>query len=223
MASMKTWNNNVQRQKIWHPANRLLAWCAFTIYISDVPLGQLLGITFTTILIAMYMVPQALKRSVRRMRWLFLTLIIVFAWSTPGVYVASSWYAPSIDGLYSGAQQALRLLSVIASLQISLQGMDQTMLLSACYQLSQPFVWLRVDTARFAVRLGLTLRYAEQWLIGPSQISWRMLGKALDAISETTLPTKISIEILPFSRADRWMSIGLLLFMVLLFVSSIWI
>jgi hypothetical protein len=154
------------------------------------------------------------------MRWLLLALIATFAWSTPGVYVTSSWYAPSVEGMYAGVEHALRLIGVLASLQIALQGMDQTRLLSACYQLSRLMLMQDNTSVRFAIRLGLTLQYAEQWLLDTSKLSWRTLGSAFDTI-EDKLPADIAVEIMPVSRTDRWISLGLVLCGVVLLIIRI--
>jgi hypothetical protein len=203
-----------------HPANRLLAWVIVIVSLSLVSI-KLLAVAVVMIgLTAMRWVPTLLWRSLRRMRWLLLALIITFAWSTPGVYITSSWYAPSIEGIYAGVEQALRLIGIVASLQIALYGMNQTMLLSACYQLGRVCCLPDRINARFAMRLGLTLQYAEHWLMDTSTLSWQNLSAAFDDTKDT-LPADITVEIMPFSRTDRWVSVGLALGCALLLISRV--
>ena len=204
-----------------HPANRLLAWGVLTLYLSSASFNVLIIMTTMIMIMAIGWVPDPLWRSLRRMRWLLVALMVTFAWSTPGVYFASSWYAPSVEGVYAGIEQVLRLISVLASLQIALKGMNQTMLLSACYQLSRPFTCFNGNTERFAVRLALTLQYAEQWLIGRSALSWRTLGSVFDTLAQDTVQEEGEVTLLPFSRLDRWISCGFVIGIVLLSIISI--
>lgn len=206
---------------MWHPANRLLAWCALTLWVSILPFMPLMGCTFALIFIAYKVVPHALKRSLYRIRWLLLSLLIIFAWNTPGVYLIRGWYAPSVEGLYMGVQHILRIMVAIVGLQIVLRKMDVSMLLSACYQLSWPLRIFGLNSERFAVRLGLTLQYAERWLIDKNRFSWRTLGIEFDTIARQTVVPGMVVEILPFSEMEKVVSLGWVFFILLFVVSRI--
>lgn len=170
------------------------------------------------ILIALIWTPKALKRSFYRTRWLLIAMIVIFSWSTPGIYTFSAWYAPTIEGIYAGGEQALRLMAVIASLQIALRGMDQVALLSACYYLIYPFQWIGINTTAFAIRLGLTLEYAKAWLEDKEKLSWQKLGMLLDEIDKGCYIQKGEVEMIALSLMDRWVGIGLLGLFVLMIV-----
>lgn len=199
-----------------HPANRLLLWCGASICLAALPFKFVLGVVPVMVCVALLRTPLAVKRSLRRMRWLLLALIGVFAWNTPGVYVTSSWYAPSQEGIVLGIEQALRLIGVVASLQLALSGMTQSMLLSACYQLCRPFSLLSIDGTRFAVRLGLTLQYAEQWLTESAKISWQQLSQIFSDTAQDTPHEEGSIEIMSFSVTDIAVSIGVIAAIILI-------
>ena len=212
IATMKSWCYRLKKGTFLHPANRLLAWSAWVIYLSGVSYSILAVLTAVLVVAAAWIAPQAFWRSMRRMRWLLCALVVIFAWNTPGVYVMSSWYAPSIEGLSAGIKQALYLIGVIASLQMTLHKMDQALLLSACYQLTRPFTWIGVDNTSFAIRLGLTLHYAEQWLTKNRTIAWQNLGSVFDDIAATQPDTQqiVDVIVVPFSDFDSWVSVGML-------------
>ena len=54
----------------------------------------------------------------RRARWLLLSILLIYAFATPGEYVGAlpDSIAPTYEGLHSGAVQALRLVAMLAAL-----------------------------------------------------------------------------------------------------------
>lgn len=194
-----------------HPAHRLLIWGIFILLMAHISFYALCIISMIVLLLAFFLTPKAIKRSFYRIRWLLMTMLVIFAWSTPGVYIFSSWYAPTVEGLYDGCEQVLRLMLVIASLQIALLSINQIGLLSACYYLLYPLRWLGIDSRIFSLRLGLTLAYAKTWLESNAKLNWQQLAMRLDEIENNQDDNKVTeIEIIPFSPKDRWIYIGLL-------------
>lgn len=192
-----------------HPAHRLLIWGIFILLMAHVSFYVLCVISIIVLLLALVLAPKSIKRSFYRIRWLLITMLVIFAWSTPGVYVFSSWYAPTLEGVYDGCEQALRLMVVIASLQIVLFGVNQMGLLSACYYLLYPLRWLGIDSHIFSLRLGLTLAYAKTWLESNAKLNWQRLAMCLDDIENNQDNKVTEIEIIPFSMRDKWIYIGL--------------
>lgn len=98
----------------------------------------------------------------RRMRWLWLSLVVIYFWFTPGVAVVpvpDAWAAwvPTAEGLALGALRiaALALMAVTAGLLLHLTSREQ--LFAALHWLIAPLGLFGVPRERVAVRVALTL------------------------------------------------------------------
>ena len=105
---------------------------------------------------------QAAWRLLRRMRWLFLSIAVIYLWFTPGAPLipgAASFAAwlPTVDGLWLGALRisALALMATAAALLLSVTARDE--ILGALRWLMAPLGRLRFPDERFAVRVALSL------------------------------------------------------------------
>ena len=203
-----------------HPASLILIWLAFAFCIPWLRPAELSAIVF------LFSLPLLLRHSahylklLRRSRWLLISLILVYAFVTPGVAAISvlGAYSPSREGLLSGALQALRLISLLATLALLLATTSRDRILAGLYFLLRPFVLIGVDVDRVAARIWLTLHYAEQSGQGEQRRSgeWReRLQAALHGSGQEM--TSIQLEIGRFSRLDyavllcSALAIGLLL------------
>jgi len=100
----------------------------------------------------------------RRTRWIIFSLMIIYAFLTPGEALWSMRYLPSPtrEGLQDGLMQLSRLICVLAGLSILLTSLSQERLISGLYVLSYPLRYIGLSSERIAVRLALTLQYAER-------------------------------------------------------------
>jgi hypothetical protein len=100
---------------------------------------------------------------VKRVRYILLFLFIVYVFNTPGEYLPG-WdfsIAPTYEGIASGTEQVLRLTIILAGLALLWVTTNRQQLIAGLYYLAKPFGFLGLDPERFAVRLWLTLYYAE--------------------------------------------------------------
>ena len=107
----------------------------------------------------------------KRLRWLILTMLLVYAFNTPGEYVVSwapSYWSliPTYEGIQTGVSQCLRLCVIVAALALLLTRTSREVLIGGLYTLFKPlslfnFSSIRLNPERFAVRLWLTLHYVE--------------------------------------------------------------
>ena len=147
-----------------HPASLILIWLAFAFCVPLLRPAELSAIVF------LFSVPLLLRHSaqylklLRRSRWLLISLILVYAFVTPGVAAVAvlGAYSPSREGLLSGGLQALRLISLLATLALLLATTSRDRILAGLYFLLRPFRLIGVDIDRVAARIWLTLHYTEQ-------------------------------------------------------------
>ena len=160
-----------------HPASLILIWLAFAFCVPWLRPAELSAI------VLLFSLPLLLRHSVQyfkllsRSRWLLISLILVYAFVTPGVAAIAilGAYSPSQEGLLSGFIQALRLLALLATLALLLASISRDRILAGLYFLLRPFALIGVDIDRVAARIWLTLHYAENAeQTGPSRSGvWR--------------------------------------------------
>jgi energy-coupling factor transporter transmembrane protein EcfT len=99
----------------------------------------------------------------RRTRWIAFSLLLIYAYATPGVALWGGLgsFSPTREGLLEGLLQLGRLLCALSSLAVLLASLSQERLISGLYSLAYPLRFFGLSRERFAVRLALTLEYAE--------------------------------------------------------------
>lgn len=106
---------------------------------------------------------RKLLQLLRRTRWIMLSLLLVYAYTTPGepLLEVLGIFSPSREGLSDGVLQLTRLLAALAGLAILLDRLNRQQLIAGLYTLFAPLQLIGVSRQRVAVRLALTLHYAE--------------------------------------------------------------
>jgi len=98
---------------------------------------------------------------VQRMRWFFLSILIIYFWFTPGrafsPELANTLWIPSVDGVEQGLIRVACLVLIIATVSALLQSTCKEQLFSAIYSLISWTRHLGLSPERFAVRVTLTL------------------------------------------------------------------
>ena len=92
----------------------------------------------------------------RRMRWLFLSLLIIYFWFTPGQPLLFP-QGPTQEGIETGLQQIGSLVMLVMAVSLLLQTTTRAQLIVAILWLAAPLGWIGFSTERLAVRLVLTL------------------------------------------------------------------
>lgn len=144
---------------MFHPASLLLLWGAGVVCLQQLALRGTLIAAAAALLAARLVNATLLSRLLFRSRWLFLTMILLFLWLTPGVRLPEPWGGMGMtqDGLVFAAEHVGRLATMLALLVLLLSRLDHRAIVSGLYLLSAPlgrFVGLRRS---LAVRLMLTL------------------------------------------------------------------
>ncbi|MEQ1583075.1 MAG: hypothetical protein ABL875_03295 [Candidatus Nitrotoga sp.] len=138
----------------------------------------------------------------RRTRWIMLSLLFIYAYATPGVAVWASLaqFSPTHEGLTGGLLQLCRLVFTVASLAILLSLLSRQQLISGIYVLTYPLRYVGLSRERLAVRLALTLQYAES-IVWDTTGNWRTnIGQML-APAEVK-PHSIELHTTPFTMHD---------------------
>lgn len=161
-----------------HPATRVLLWIALAVFAFSSDHRELLLLTAALALPLFFQGFGLFFGMLSRIRWILVSLLTIYAFETPGTALFPLGdFSPTIEGLVSGATQAWRILIAIALLAILQGATSREQILSGIYTLLQPLKrW--IDVERIAVRLLLTLHYADE----KRQGDWR--ERLLDAFRE---------------------------------------
>lgn len=147
----------------FHPATQIFAWCLLVAMLQMLKLDALLLVAGSVLLCAVAVSRHKFFQLLRRTRWIMFSLLLIYAWSTPGqaLYEPLGAFSPSREGLLDGLSQLTRLLAALAGLAMLLDRLHRMQLIAGLYTLFAPLQWMGGLRERFAVRLALTLHYAE--------------------------------------------------------------
>lgn len=103
-------------------------------------------------------------RIFKRMWLVWVSILLIMAFNTPGEIVVSlpGQLHITYQGLYQGALQIARLSLMLLLIALMTSALSRSQLLSAFYCISQPLRLLGLSPDRLATRLWLTIAYIEQ-------------------------------------------------------------
>ena len=174
-----------------HPATAVVLWLFFMVWVTWIGVFGLVVMTVLLLPGFARATRQQFIRYVRRSRWLLLILLLVHAYSLPGVPLWSQLgvYGPSQAGLYGGLIQTWRLLLILAALAILMTRLSRTSLLLGLYRLFEPLRYLGAKPERIAVRIWLTLGYAEGLIHETRGVTFRQRMEQLFSLPPVTQET----------------------------------
>ena len=193
---------------------RILAvmWLAILVQVVSFPILMVLG---GFIMAAnLHAGATSLYRLLRRSRWLILMLLVIFAFATPGEYLAG-WpleFAPTYEGLHAGGVQAIRLAVMLGGIAYLLSTTTRNELISGIYMLLWPISYTGGSPERFAARLWLTLHYVEQQPRTDPWQGWRRFSLASES---EPLPVQPMLLDIPRFGAMDWIAFLLMCTVVL--------
>ena len=157
------------RFPFFHPVVRIVSFLLFSLSLTLGGASQL--VVAAILLLVLYLMAgigsfsNALSM-LRRMRWFFLSITIIYAWLTPGrplwgESLFISWWVPSIEGVLMGGHRLLVLVMIVMMVQWLLWVTSRAQLVSALYWLSTPLWMVGFARDRLVVRVTLTLEVLE--------------------------------------------------------------
>lgn len=104
-------------------------------------------------------------RMLRRLRWFFLSLLIVYGWFTAAPSAPDTlWFhalLPAASGLLAGGERVLALVFIVYAVLVLLRTSTREELLQAVYGLARPLGPLGLAPERLALRLVLVMDEVE--------------------------------------------------------------
>lgn len=157
-----------------HPAVQIFIWIWLAIVAHALNVHGLLLLTAISSVLALGISHARFVQLLYRMRWILIAMFFIYAYSSPAspIWPALGAFSPVADGVLAGGVQMSRLVTVLAGLSILLSVLSPAQFMAGIYALARPLQLFGMSRDRFAVRLALTLRYAEN-AVPDSAVSWR--------------------------------------------------
>ncbi|MFW5432087.1 MAG: CbiQ family ECF transporter T component [Methylophilaceae bacterium] len=142
---------------------QLVALIVFALILNMCSLNTLLLMLVTFLFLLTYQKNNHFYRLMKRLKWFYLVMFIIFVFNTPGEHMVSWSYSvkPTYEGLQVGLKQLLRITLMLAVLSLILAHNTTQQLISGIYFMMKPLASIGIDVKRFAARLWLTLHYVE--------------------------------------------------------------
>ena len=157
-----------------HPAAVILLWLFLAIALQALHAIALLCCGAILSAIALWLSASRLHTLLRRTRWVMLSLLLIYGYVTPGeaLWAQAGSLSPTQEGMLDGLLQLGRLAFALAGLSIVLGLLTQQQLIGGIYALASPLRHVGLSGERIAVRLALTLHYAETAMLDTAS-GWR--------------------------------------------------
>ncbi len=189
-----------------HPLVKILCFLILLLLISTAQGSMLFGALVLVLIFLNYFKIDTFLHMVRRMRWLFLSIFIIYAFGTPGELLPQFpvIIAPTYEGIHLGWQQVEKLLLALAALALLVTRTSKEHLTLGLYMLLTPLKLAGLNVERFAARLMLTLNYVEELaMLDKAGFSFSRLDEIHDFINPSQQNNMITFHDPGFCWIDK--------------------
>ncbi len=146
-----------------HSGLLIFYWLAAVAALQFVTPLWLYAATTLCAIVAVCYAPRRCLRLLRRIRFLVLAIVVLFAGFTPGEALLLDWpnLSPSREGVALAVEHVGRILAVVFCVAILMEHLPPHRLVSAIHALLRPLEVLNVPAARIAVRTLMVLKLVE--------------------------------------------------------------
>ncbi|NOZ52106.1 MAG: hypothetical protein GXP08_03020 [Gammaproteobacteria bacterium] len=113
-------------------------------------------------------------KTLLRMRWFFLSILVLYLWFTPGTTPSTSFVTimPELNGLWDGLLRVFSLILIVMAVNYFVAPISKDKLIAAILWLLKPLRWIRIDGQKLAVRIALTFNLVSraQYLFTEGQV-----------------------------------------------------
>ena len=162
-----------------HPLIQILTFIVAVISLQNTT-DLTLWIVSSLIFVLAYMHNHTAWRTLWHLRWFFISILLVYAFTTPGEYLLNSFLGISLtrEGITLGSAQILRLISTVLLLHILLVDKHTpTHLIAGIYSLLYPLQYLGWDIRRFITRIALALHYTQLLIQEKNILNFQLLKR----------------------------------------------
>ena len=189
-----------------HPLVKILCFLMLLLLISTAGSIMLFSALMLALITLYFLNIDTFLHMVRRMRWLFLSIFIIYAFGTPGELLPQFpvSFAPTYEGVNLGWQQIEKLLLALAALALLVTRTSKQHMMLGLYMLLSPLKLASLNVERFAARLMLTLSYVEELAAkDQSGFSFSKLDEMDDVVDAALQNSVITFDDPGFRFSDK--------------------
>ncbi len=202
--------NTDPRRLYCHPATAFGLWLFFMGWLSVADLSRLA--LFSLVLAALLWRNgwRQCMRYLRRSRWLLAILWVahLFGDTRAPLIQVWGWSVPGANGFMDASLAVWRWAMMLAALAVLMSRLSRDVLLAAMLVLLYPLRFLGVDPERIAVRIWLTLHYAETLLQHPASFKMRLQQLHALPVAGETAPAAVVLNRTPAGWKDAACVLG---------------
>ena len=197
-----------------HPAALLALWVGFAILLQPLFVVGLAVATSVMLPLALFGAGETTRKLLFRTRWLLLTIVVLFAFATPGERLPGSLGETGItwDGIHQGAEHVMRLVLLLAALALLHKRLGTDGIIAGLHWLLAPLARWRDLRQRIVVRLMLILDHVENTAPG----SWR--GWLME--SDTAGVDRLTLSVRPTKLRDWLVFLGVAVMVLIIVFGS---
>ena len=202
-----------------HPFVKILCFVLILLLTNTLRDQWLIALCAGLCLMAVWSNKRNFLRVVRRMRWLFISLLIIYAFTTPGEYIPEllAYASPTYEGCVLGLLQITKLLIALASLSLLFASSLKQDLIVGLYMLLTPLKLFGLNVERFSARLMLTLDYVEEFAVDTNhKLTFNRLDAIHMTVNEMPTPQVIDLQLPAFNQSDFWVIFTIFISVVIL-------
>ena len=145
-----------------HPVIRIISFLVLAAFVAFGGLNEILTgflLVFVIMLIKRLQSMEVSLRIIKRMKWLFLSILVIYFWFTPGKSIIGNSvpYLPTIQGVQMGILRVLSLILIIFALNYFVSAIARNRLVEAIIWLLNPLSRIGFDCRALAIRIALVL------------------------------------------------------------------
>ncbi|MGL1832818.1 CbiQ family ECF transporter T component [Rhodocyclaceae bacterium SMB388] len=166
-----------------HAGLLIFLWLTGVATLQVLELDWLLGAVLLCAVGALAYARARCLRLLRRIRFLLLAIVVLFAGFTPGEALFADWpsLSPSREGVWLAIEHAGRVLAVVFCVAMLMEHLPARRLVGGLYALLKPLERLGFPAARVAVRTLLVLEHVD----ARESVSWQSwLDDPVDDVHE---------------------------------------
>ncbi len=199
-----------------HPVVKIVFLISILLLMNIIPVQLLIVLCVFFFILAIWKGNGQYLKVLSRMRWLWFSLLLIYALTTPGEYIAdfSVTILPTYEGLQAGVMQVCKLCCALAILNLLFSTSNKEQLLAALFYLLTPLKWLGFNIEKFSARLLLTFEYVEVFA-ERSKIDWHFLQALHQSSLNINNNKNVNLQLQPIQWIDK-----IAIFVIVVFVFS---
>lgn len=164
-----------------------------------------------------------LGRTIRRLRYFYLSLLLLYGWFSPGepAMPALGAYSPSIDGVLKAARYIAVLMAITSLVQLLMAAYSRETLVAGLRWWLRPLRAVRLDPDRVALRLMLVVEVLPRLRVlasspggapasgrGPTAVAQRaaVIFERTLAEAERETPPRLALPALAAPAPGEWIA-----------------